>query len=113
MFKAPGGFALRGASLRLAGGFDAAHHRTYLCTAGLIPNLQEHPRHRKAPKRGRPRVFNAAIHALRRRGKRPFAWEDTCKRLLLRCERLQQRHGGTQVMPAMLSTWRGFVAIFM
>ena len=58
----------------------------------MIPNIKEHPRNRKRPKRGRKRLFNAAIYALRMRVERTFAWEDKFKRLLLRFERIQQRH---------------------
>jgi hypothetical protein len=57
------GLDLRGAYLNLDGGFDSAHHWKCICNAGLIPNITEHPRHRKATKRGRKRLFNAAIHA--------------------------------------------------
>ena len=46
------------------------------------------------PKRGRKRWFNAVMHALRERVKRTFAWEDKFQRLLLRFERIQQRHYG-------------------
>src|SRR5215510_4593392 len=65
--------------------------RNQLCifNAGLIPNIAENPRNRKHPKRGRKRLFNTAIHALRMRVERTFAWEDKFKRLLLRFERIQ------------------------
>jgi hypothetical protein len=63
---------LKGAYLNLDDGFDSTHNRK--C------------------------IFNAAIHALRMRVERTFAWEDTCKRLLLRFERIQQRHYGMKVM---------------
>jgi transposase len=92
------GLALRGAYVKLDGGFDSRAHRTCMCNAGMLPNIPENPRHRKHRQRGRKRFFNAAIHALRRRVERTFAWEDTCKRLLLRCERLQQRHYGMKLM---------------
>jgi hypothetical protein len=59
--------------------------------AGMIPNIKENPRNRKATKRGRKRLFNAAIHALRMCVEQTFAWEDKFKRLLLRFERIQQR----------------------
>ena len=36
-------------------------------------------RNRKTPKHGRKRLFNAAIHALRERVERTFAWEDKCQ----------------------------------
>jgi hypothetical protein len=51
---------------------------------GLIPNIPENPRNRKRAKRGRKRLFNDAIHALRMRVERTCAWEDKLKRLLLR-----------------------------
>jgi hypothetical protein len=58
----------------------------------MNPNIKEHPRHRKATEHGRKRLFNAASQALRLRVERTLAWEDECKRLLLRFERMQQRH---------------------
>gem|GEM_PF-3221369 len=73
-----GGRALRGAYLNLDGGFDSAHNRKCIFNAGLIPNVKENPRNRKTPKRGRKRLFNEAIHALRMRVERTFAWEDKC-----------------------------------
>jgi hypothetical protein len=44
--------------------------------ASMIPNIKENPRNRKATKRGRKRLFNEALHALRMRIERTFAWED-------------------------------------
>jgi hypothetical protein len=70
------GLDLRGALLNLDGGFDSTHNRKMIFNAGLIPNIPENPRNRKRPKRGRKRLFNAAIHALRLRVERTFAWED-------------------------------------
>src|SRR6266536_4060732 len=61
-------------------------------------NEGQYPRNRKTPKRGRKRFFNEAIHALRMRVERTFAWEDKFKRLLLRFERIQQRHYGMKLM---------------
>ncbi len=92
------GLDLRGAYLNLDGGFDSAHNRKCIFNAGLIPNIKENPRNRKTPKRGRKRFFNEAIHALRMRVERTFAWEDKFKRLLLRFERIQQRHYGMKLM---------------
>ena len=100
--------ALRGAYLNLEGGFDAAHHRKCICNAGLIPNSPENPRNRKYPKRGRKRLFNAAIHALRRHVERPLAWEDKFKRRRLRFERIQQRPYGMKVMAYTLIHLRAF-----
>ena len=41
----------------------------------MIPNIKENPRNRKRAKRGRKRLFNTAIHALRMRVERTFAWK--------------------------------------
>ena len=78
------GLELDKAYLNLDGGFDSARHRKAIFNAGLIPNIKENPRNRKTPKRGRKRLFNQAIHRLRDRVERTFAWEDKFKRLLLR-----------------------------
>jgi hypothetical protein len=88
------GWERGGASLNLDAGVDSTHTRTCLFTAGMLPHITENPRNRKRPKRGRQRVFNAAIHALSTRVDRTLAWDDQCKRLLLRFERIQQRHYG-------------------
>src|SRR5438132_4671840 len=40
------------------------------------------------------------FHALRMRVERTFAWEDKFKRLLLRFERIQQRHYGMKLLDA-------------
>jgi hypothetical protein len=56
------GADLRGASRNLDGGCDAAHHRTGMFPAGLIPNITESPRKHKTTKRGGKRRFDAAIH---------------------------------------------------
>src|SRR5215471_17918412 len=102
------GLDLRGAYLNLDGGFDSARNRKCIFNAGLIPNIPENPRNRKRTKRGRKRFFNEAIHALRMRVERTFAWEDKFKRLLLRFERIQQRHYGMKLMAYTLINLRGF-----
>jgi transposase len=76
--------------------------------AGLIPNIPENRRNRKRAKRGRKRFLNAAIHALRMRIERTFAWEDKFKRLLLRFERIQQRHYGMKLLVYTLINLRAF-----
>ncbi len=105
------GVDLRGAEVNLDGGFDARAHRKAIFHAGMIPNSKENPRNRKRPQRGRKRLFNAAIYALRMRVERTFAWEDTFKRLLLRFERLQQRHYGMKLMAYTLINLRAFCGI--
>jgi hypothetical protein len=42
------------------------------------------------------------------RMERTLAWEDTCKRLLRRFARIQQRHSGMQLMGDTLITLRAF-----
>jgi len=105
------GLDLRGAYLNLDGGFDSIANRKCIFNAGMIPNIKENPRNRKTTKRGRTRLFNAAIHALRLRVERTFAWEDKFKRLLLRFERLQQRHYGMKLMAYTLINLRTFCGI--
>jgi transposase len=105
------GLDLRGASLNLDGGFDSARNRKCIFNAGLIPHIKENPRNRKRPKRGRKRLFNATIHALRLCVERTFAWEDKFKRLLLRFERIQQRHYGMKLMAYTLINLRAFCGV--
>jgi transposase len=102
------GLVLEGAYLNLDGGFDSKSNRKAIFNAGMIPNIKENPRHRKRPKRGRKRLFNEAIHALRERVERTFAWEDKFKRLLLRFEHIQQRHYGMKLMAYTLINVRRF-----
>jgi hypothetical protein len=83
-------------------------NRMGIFDAGIIPNIKEHPRNRKRTKRGRKWWFNAAIHAVRARVERTLAWEDMCQRLLIRVERIQQRHSGMQVLAYALMHLRAF-----
>ena len=101
---AAGRVAPGGAYLNLDGGFDSKANRKAIFNAGMIPNMKQNAHNRKATKRGRTRLFNAAIDALRMRVERTFAWEDKFKRLLLRFERIQQWHYGMKVMAYTLIT---------
>jgi transposase len=105
------GLDLKGAYLNLDGGFDSARNRKCIFNAGLIPNIKENPRNRKRPKCGRKRLFNATIHALRLCVERTFAWEDKFKRLLLRFERIQQRHYGMKLLAYTLINLRAFCGV--
>ena len=105
------GFVLEGAYINLDGGCDSKRNRKMIFNAGMIPNIKENPRHRKATKRGRKRLFNKAIHALRMCVERSFAWEDQFKRLLLRFERMQQRHYGMKLMAYTLINLREFCGV--
>ena len=99
---------IEGAYLNLDGGFDSKLNRKAIFNAGLVPNVKENRRNRKTPKRGRKRLFNAAIHSLRLCVERTFAWEDKFKRLLLRFEFKQQRHYGMKLMAYTLINLRPF-----
>ena len=103
-----GGLELRGAYFNLDGGFASTGNRKCIFNAGLIPNIPENPRNRKRTKHGRKRFFTEAIQAWRMRVERTFAWEDKFKRLLLRFERIQQRHYGMKLMAYTLINLRGF-----
>ncbi len=105
------GLDLRGAYINLDGGFDSRANRKYIFNAGMIPNITENPRHRKHPKRGRKRLCNDAIHSLRMRVERTFAWEDKFKRLLLRFDRIPQRHYGMKLLAYTLINLRKFCGI--
>ena len=102
---------LRGAYLNLDAGFDSTYNRKGIFNAGMIPNIKENPRNRKRTKRGRKRLFNAAVHALRARVDRTCAWEDKFKRLLLRFEHIQQRHYGMKLLAYTLINLRGFCRV--
>ena len=104
------GLSFKGAYLNLDGGFDSVSNRKAIFNAGLIPNVKENPRNRKRPKRGRKRLFNQAIHDLRDRVERTFAWEDKFKLLLLRFEHLQRRHYAMKLMAYTLINLRRFCA---
>ncbi|RPJ15801.1 MAG: hypothetical protein EHM33_34535 [Chloroflexi bacterium] len=99
---------LRGTYVNLDAGFDSTYNRKCIFNAGMIPNIKENPRNRKSTKRGRKRLFDEAIHALRARVDRTFAWEDKFKRLLLRFEHIQQRHYGMKLLAYTLINVREF-----
>ena len=105
------GLMLTEAYLNLDGGFDSKRNRKMIFNVGMIPNIKENPRNSKATKRGRTRFFNEAIHTLRARVERTFAWEDKFKRLLLRFERIQQRHYGMKLMAYTLINLREFCGV--
>ena len=54
---------------------------------GLIPNMDENIRNRKATKRSRKRLFNPVVYKHRFTSERTFAWIDKFKSLLVRFER--------------------------
>jgi len=56
-------------------------------------------------------LFNEAIHALRSRIERTFAWEDKYKRLLLRFECIRQQHYGMKMLAYTLMNLREFCGV--
>ena len=67
---------------------DLEHFRKMLSHRhGLIPNMDENTRNRKAAKRDRKRLFNADVCKRRFASERTFAWIDKFKALLIRFER--------------------------
>ena len=105
------GLTLNQAYLNLDGGFDSKANRKVIFNAGMIPNIKENPRNRKTTKRGRKRLFNQAIHRLRDRVERTFAWEDKFKRLLMRFEHIQRRHYAMKLMAYTMINVRHFCGI--
>jgi transposase len=67
--------------------FDTRDARKTCFNHGLIPNMDHNERNQKTPKRGRKRLFNAAIYKKRFSSERTFAWIDKFRGLLTRFER--------------------------
>jgi transposase len=102
------GIDLHGAVLNLDAGFDSKANGKGIFTAGLKPHIKANPRHRKKPKQGRPRFFDATLYQLRYTVERTFAWEDKFKRLLLRFETKQMHHLGFKLVAFTLINLRAF-----
>jgi len=87
------GLDLQGTIVSLDGVYDCRTNRKAIFNRGMVPNINANPRGRKATKRGRKPLFNAAIFKERFNTiERVFGWEDKFRRLLLRFERLSQLH---------------------
>jgi transposase len=87
------GLELQGAIVSLDGVYDCRLNRKAIFNRGMVPNINANPRGRKATKRGRKPLFDAAIFKERFCTiERVFGWEDKFRRLLLRFERLSQLH---------------------
>jgi transposase len=78
---------IAGAYFNADSAFDTRAARKTCFNHGVIPNIPENQRNRKQPKRGRKRLFNAAVYRRRFTAERTFAWVDKFKRLLIRFER--------------------------
>ena len=86
------GLIIVGAILNLDAGFDTKANRKAVWNSKMKPNIKENPRNRQFAKRGRKRFFDEDIYKLRFTVERTFGWEDKFKRLLIRFERIHQRH---------------------
>lgn len=79
--------------ISLDGAYDSRDNRKAIFNRDMVPNINENPRGRKTPKRGRKRLFDSSIFQERFNTiERVFAWEDKFKRLLLRFERISKLH---------------------
>ena len=81
------GLAIQGAFFNADKAFDTREARKTCFNHGLIPNIDENKRNRKAIKRGCKRLFNVEIYKHRFTSERTFAWIDKFKALLIRFDR--------------------------
>ena len=102
------GLDVTGSVLNLDAGFDSKANRKCVWNHGLTPNIKENPRNRKKTKRGRKRVFDQALYALRFTIERTFAWEDKFRRLIVRFETVQILHTGFKLLAYSLINLREF-----
>lgn len=78
------GISIAGSFFNADSAFDTRQARKTCFNHGLIPNIAQNKRNRKASKRGRKRCFNAPIYKGRFSSERSFAWIDKFRALLLR-----------------------------
>ncbi len=81
------GLPIVGAFFNADSAFDTRDARQVCFNHGVIPNIAENPRNRKAPKRGRKRLFNAEVYKRRFTNERSFACIDKFRALLIRFDR--------------------------
>ena len=87
------GLNLSETTVSLDGVYGSRANRKAIFNRGMVPNIPENLRGRKAPKRGRKQIFVPAIFQERFHTiERVFAWEDKFRRLLLRFERISKLH---------------------
>jgi transposase len=97
--------------INLDSGFDRRAKRKKIFNGGFWPNIKETPRNRKPemPKRGRPRLWDEAVYALRFAVERTFAWEDKFRRLLIRFETRKAHFLGFKHLADPLIKLRSFI----
>ena len=83
------GLDISGAYFNADKAFDTKAARKTCFNHGLIPNIDENKRNRKATKRGRKRFFNKDVYQRRFTSERSFAWIDKFRALLLRFDRCE------------------------
>jgi hypothetical protein len=81
------GLTLAGTYFNADSAFDTLEARKVCFNHHLIPNLCQNKRNRKSVKRGRKRLFDAAIYKQRFTSERSFAWIDKFRALLIRFDR--------------------------
>ena len=81
------GLEISGAYFNADKAFDTEVARKTCFNHGLIPNIGENTRNRKAAKRGRKRFFDPEVYKRRFTSERSFAWVDKFRALLLRFDR--------------------------
>ena len=81
------GLTIAGAYFNADSAFDTLEARKVCFNHQVIPNICENQRNRKQAKRGRKRLFNAAIYKQRFSSERSFAWIDKFRALLIRSDR--------------------------
>ncbi len=78
------GLVIAGAFFNADSAFDTTEARKVCFNHQVVPNMAENKRNRKYVKRGRKRLFNAAIYKDRFVAERSFAWIDKFRALLVR-----------------------------
>lgn len=81
------GLEISGAYFNADKAFDTQAAQKTCFNHGLIPNIDENKRNRKAAKRGRKRFFNQEVYKRRFTSERSFAQIDKFRALLLRFDR--------------------------
>jgi transposase len=104
------GLDLSNTIFNLDSGFDTLANRKLIQQLKIKPNIKENPRNRQNPKRGRKRYFDDEVYKLRFVVERTFAWEDKFRRLLIRWERIHNRHLAFHLMAFSLINLRQFCA---
>ncbi|MEO0014269.1 MAG: hypothetical protein RLZZ535_2658 [Cyanobacteriota bacterium] len=93
----------------LDGVYNSRANRKAIFNRDMVPNINENPRGRKTPKRGRKPLFLTAIFQERFRTiERVFGWEDKFKRLLLRFERISELHYALKTLAYTMINLRHF-----